>query len=652
MTGIAGMLELAGAPHLPGAALRAMTGAPVTRGPDGWPDYQAPGVGLGVRHPIGATDDPGSLGASADGTVVVCSGWPLGACGPGPGGGGDAEFLARLWQESGPGMLGRLRGPFAFALWDARGRQLFLARDRLGVAPLFWARRGDWLLFASEIKALFASGLVRPAADRRGLDHVFTFLGLPSDRTCFEGVQALLPGHSLLARPGRGDAVAARRYWDLDYPDRGQEEDGRPGVLADRLEQTLLAAVGRCSRGGGIASYVSGGIDCGTLLALAAKARGGPLPSFTVGLRSPGHDETDRALRVARAGGSEPAVLPCGGPEILGAFPRLTEAAECPVPDPSCAALLLLAERARAGGFRAALSGDGADDLFAGYPWFRTHRLMGLFDWLPGVRPSQALRRLYLRMAAPPAARSNLTRIQALVGGHHAWLDVYGLFALSKFRFYGPAMREALGGRLPYEDLGLDVGRLRRWHPLNQGLYLGMKVHLPGLQLQAKGARVAARAGLELRYPFLDEEVVAFACRLHPRWKLRRLRDKYLLRLVAGRRLPPDIAWRPKRDFVAPFGTLFSEGAPAFVGELLSEGSLRRTGYFDPAAVAHWRGRCAMPRRRSTARLSTEVGLSGVVATQLWHHTFLEGGLSSLPTLAAAPPQRHAESTFGSWDSR
>jgi asparagine synthase (glutamine-hydrolysing) len=395
--------------------------------------------------------------------------------------------------------------------------------------------------------------------------------------------------------------------------------------------------VGRCAQGDGpLASCVSGGIDCGTLLALAGKARGSPLPSFTIRLHAPGHDETDRALRVAGASGSEPVVVSCDGPGMLEAYPRLTRAAESPVPEPSCAALLLLAERARAAGYRAALSGDGADDLFAGYPWFRTDRLLRLLDWLPGVRPSQALRRLYLRLTAPPAARSNLARIQALVGGHHAWLDVYGLVALSKFRFYGPALRDALGGRFAYEDLGLDLGRMRRWHPLNQGLYLGMKVHLPGLQLQAKGARAAAGAGLELRYPFLDEEVVAFACRLHPRWKLRRLRDKYLLRRVAQRWLPRDIAWRPKRDFLAPFDLLFRADAPPFVGELLSEGSLRRTGYFDPEAVRYWWGHYGALRRRSGARLSTEAGLAGVVATQLWHHTFLDGSLASLPTLAAS----------------
>jgi asparagine synthase (glutamine-hydrolysing) len=306
--------------------------------------------------------------------------------------------------------------------------------------------------------------------------------------------------------------------------------------------------------------------------------RKSPLPSYTVRLESPEHDESDRALRAARAGGSEPVVLTCGPREIADAYPRLIHAAESPVTDASSATLLLLAARGRADGHRAVLAGDGADDLFAGYPWFKADRLMGLLDWIPGVTVSQLIRRLYLRIAAPMVPWANVKRIHAIVGRHHAWLDLYGLVARGKFLFYSDRTREQLGGRFAYDDLKFDTARMSRWHPLNQNLYFGLKMHVPGLLLQAKGDRLAAQSGVQLRHPFLDEEVVALAARLHPDWKLRRLRDKYVLRGVAQRYLPHDIAWRPKSDFVAPFDTLFAPGAPPFVEELLSEESLRRSG--------------------------------------------------------------------------
>jgi asparagine synthase (glutamine-hydrolysing) len=181
MSGIAGIVELAGAPRVNRPLLRAMAGA---LAPDA---YLAPEVGL-------CTLQSGTPGRNEDGSViVVCQDRPIGPPGLGHdlpasghqlGGGGDAEILAHLWEDHGPGMLDRLRGPFAFALWDARTHQLFLARDRIGTNMVFWAQRGNWLLFASEIKVLFASGLVRPVADRAGLDQVFTFIGLPTATTC------------------------------------------------------------------------------------------------------------------------------------------------------------------------------------------------------------------------------------------------------------------------------------------------------------------------------------------------------------------------------------------------------------------------------------------------------------------------------------
>jgi asparagine synthase (glutamine-hydrolysing) len=639
MSGIAGLVDLTGSRPLPAGVLQAMTEALAHRGPDGASFHEGPGVGLGWRLRASAPDVPAVV-TNEDGSVaVVCQArltnfeslrerFP--AAGRPGRGASEADLLVRLWEEHGAGLLERLRGPFAVAVWDGRRRSLFLGRDRVGCAPLYWAERDGWLLFGSEVKALLASGMVRAEVDRLGVDHVFTFLGMPVARTCFRDVQALPPGHYLTARLGA--RVEVRRYWDLDFPDRG-DEDRSMGVeaWADSLQETLLGAVRRRLRAGEpVASYVSGGIDCSTLVALAGKARGEPLPTFTIRIESPELDEAERARRAARASGSEPVVVSCGAAEILGGFPRLIRAAEQPVLDPSCVGLMLLAGRVREAGYSLALAGDGADDLFAGYPWFKVDRLLRLLDWLPGVRPSQWARRLYLRLTAPHVPWANVRRSQALLGGHHAWLDFYGLVSLSRSRFYSRAMREALGGRTAYEDLSLDLGRMRRWHPLNQALYLGLKVHVPGLLLQAKGDRPAMVWGLQTQTPFLDEDVLAFGARLPPRWKLRRLRDKYLLRRVAQRWLPADIAWRPKTDFVAPFDSLYNDRAPGWVEELLGEDSLRSAGYFDPAAVRRWRGEYATLRRGSPRRISVEIGLAGVVATQLWHHTFI-GRLADLP---------------------
>jgi asparagine synthase (glutamine-hydrolysing) len=189
----------------------------------------------------------------------------------------------------------------------------------------------------------------------------------------------------------------------------------------------------------------------------------------------------------------------------------------------------------------------------------------------------------------------------------------------------------------PYADLGLNQERLGRWHPLNRGLYLGARIHLPGLLLNAKGDRVAMHSSVETRYPFLDEKVFAFLAGVHPRWKLRGFGDKHLLRLLAERYLPKEIAWRRKAMFRAPFDSFHYDNLPRFVEQLFSPESLKRTGYFDAQAVAHWRKAFKEMRPRSTQRLSIEMGLAGVLSTQLWHHLYIDSSLAELPGLTLMP---------------
>jgi asparagine synthase (glutamine-hydrolysing) len=192
-------------------------------------------------------------------------------------------------------------------------------------------------------------------------------------------------------------------------------------------------------------------------------------------------------------------------------------------------------------------------------------------------------------------------------------------------------MRDAVADHGPYEDLELDTGAMARWHPLNRALALGARVMLNGMLLAAKGDRVAMNSSVETRYPFLDDDVIAFLAGLHPRWKLRRLRDKYLLRLLAERWVPKSIAWRRKAMFRAPMDPFHLDGAPAFIHQLLSPEALRATGYFDVEAVQTWRTRLPSLRPGSAKRTAIEMGLVGVTATQLWHRTFVDASLAEAP---------------------
>src|SRR5205823_526900 len=194
--------------------------------------------------------------------------------------------------------------------------------------------------------------------------------------------------------------------------------------------------------------------------------------------------------------------------------------------------------------------------------------------------------------------------------------------SLSKWRFFSESLMDAVRDDFAYADLLPNPERARRWHPLNRAVYLGARIQLAGLLLNAKGDRVAMHSSVETRYPFLDEDVFAFLARLHPRWKLRGFQDKYILRLLAQRWLPHDAAWRKKAMFRAPFDSFHMEQAPPFVEQLLSEESLAKTGFFDVPSVDYWRKAFRRMRAGSAARSTLEMGLVGVVGTQLWYHTF------------------------------
>jgi asparagine synthase (glutamine-hydrolysing) len=674
MCGIAGVVNLRHDAPPPEGVLQEMADALFHRGPDEDGFFRTGGLRMASRRLsiIGLKDGRQPL-ANEDGSVsVVFNGelfdYPevraqLQARGHRFVTHCDTELLPHLWEEHTEGMFERLRGQFAIALWDERRRRLLLARDRFGICPLYWTRQGDWLLFASEIKGLLASGMVPIRPEPRGINQVFTFFALPGPVTCFAGVQCLLPGHYLAVQLG-GDGDEARirdhTYWEIDFPDRGQEEVGRDTRrIVDEYDALMARAVERRLRADvPVVSYLSGGVDSSYVVALATQIRAAtgerPIPTFTIRVKDPGLDEASEAALVARHIGAETVVVDCGRAEVLQTYPALIRAAECPVVDTACAALLMLAREVHAHGYKVALTGEGADEWLAGYPWYKVHKLLGMLDVIPGVPVSRFLRRAYLRLTgAPQIPWDKVRRNVEAVGGANAWLDVYGLFSTSKLRFFSAAMWESLADHSPYDDLQLNLQRARRWHPLNRSVYLGARVMLPGLLLSCKGDRVAMNSSVETRYPFLDEEVFAFLARLHPSWKLRGLREKYILRLAGERHLPASIAWRRKAMFRAPLDGFHGaeDALPTFVDELLSEESLRKTGYFDAPSVLRWRKEFRSLRPGSNQRTAIELGLVGVVATQLWHHLYVDGSLADLPT---AKVSRHSEaaSTNGYHGSR
>jgi asparagine synthase (glutamine-hydrolysing) len=656
MCGIAGIIDLAGQRPVPDGTIQRMARALLHRGPDEEGFLTRPGLALASRRLsiVGLADGQQPIANEDRNIFVVFNGELFDYieqkeqlrkrghklvthC--------DTEIIPHLWEDYAEKMWEQLRGQFAVALWDERKRQLHLGRDRFGIAPLFWSRQGDWLLFASEIKGLLASGIVPVRPDPRGIDHIFTFSAMPGPRTCFEGIQLLTPGHFLGVTPGSGNGsnatIEEHAFWEMDFPDEGAEDWGEdPKRLVDEFEQVLLQAVEERLRADvPVGAYLSGGVDSSMILALACHVNGPAINTYTVRVHGPKLDELDAATLSARHIGAKPPIVQdFRNEDAIATYPKLIAAAEVPVIDTSCAALLQLAGRVHTNGQKVVLTGEGADEWLVGYPWYKAAKLIGFLDLMPGLRLSKIARNAYLRFnKVPHFTNAWREEVENSVGGPNAWIDAYGVLAISKLRFYSESMHEALANTNPWTELDFPLERARRWDPLHRGVWIAARVLLAGHLLQAKGDRVAMHSSVEVRYPFLDEDVFAFLAKLHPRWRLRGLRDKHLLRLLAERWVPKSVARRHKVIFRAPLDSFHMDPEPLFVAQLLSEESLRKTGYFDVAAVNRWRQDFRRLRAGSLPRLSVEAGLTAVVATQMWHHLFMGGGLADLPEWFAIP---------------
>lgn len=637
MCGIVGALDLRGRRSFDPVRLARMAASIRHRGPDDAYSYQAPGIAMATqrlaiqdvaagRQPL--TDPHGRVVASQNGELFNAP--TLRAelereghsfrtrC--------DTELWPSLFLSSQTDAFVRANGQFAVALWDRRDRTLYLARDRVGICPLYYTVADGFFLWASEIKALLASGLVRAEADRLGIDLVFTLFAAGTQRTAFRNISSLWPGHYLCVRDGE---PSIRRYWDLSFPDRGDERRGNVGRLTDELLSVVENAVSRrFASDGAVATYLSGGLDSSLILSMVKRLRPRHTQhSFSIGFDGSGPDERPRTEKTAALLGAALHTTVPSGREILDALPRVIHGVEGPIMDTANACMLLLAEQVAASGFKVALTGEGADEAMGGYVWHKTAKILrSLSQVHPGL-PAW-IRRKASDWAAFGTPTSTLS---ALLGNlQPSLLDVYEPLARARFLLYSDEMANAVRAHDPFAELDVSADNMKRWDPLHQSLYLEYKLMLPGHLLLGKGDRVAMHSSVETRYPFLDEEFVAFCSQLAPEYKLRGFTEKWLLRQVAARVLPIGIGQPPKGMFKAnSLCQLFPQ--PSWIDQLIHPDSLGKTGYFSVGKIAHERALQTKLPAFHPRRFLVDGSFTAVVMTQLWHHLFLGGGLCDLP---------------------
>lgn len=649
MCGIVGAFDLTGRRAFSQPKLLAMTNAIAHRGPDDEHVHHEPGLAIGARRlaivdlvngrqPIANKEK--NVWVAFNGELfeypdvrkrLIQRDHPLSThC--------DTEAWLYLYEEHGIDMFQHARGQFSVALWDSRKRALLLGRDRVGICPLYYTVVNGWLLWASEVKSLFASGMVIPKPDVKGIDHLFSFFCAGATRTFFEGITLIPPGHFLYIENSQ---IKNIQYWDLDFPEAGNERRLKdPAPLIEELNDLLKNAVKRrlqCDVP--VASYVSGGVDSSLILGLGSKLSQKAMPAFTISLDKVGYNEQAESQEAAAWLGADLTTLRLNATQIVEAFPELILATEGPILDTSCSALMQLAAVVNKKGYKVVLTGEGADEAFAGYFCFKAQKISeNISKWLSPMIPALTRKLTQFSIQKKPRHRwSNPGEV--LHGARPAQQFLYDTVGLAKESVYSETMWEKLTDHNPYSDLQITNQNIKNWHPLNQSLYIGYKVMLPGLLMISKGDRIAMHSSVEMRYPYLDEEVIAFCAALDPIYKLRGLTEKWILRRVAEKTLPTTIANRQKVSFSTQLSKIFlSKTRPKWVDQLLSRESIKKAGYFDPEKVARERMLQSKYPRILPRQFVLDAVMTTVITTQLWHHLFF-GELCELPVWSPQKPK-------------
>ena len=551
----------------------------------------------------------------------------------------DTETIVHGYEEWGDACVERLRGMFAFAIWDAPRRRLLLARDRLGVKPLYWTRVGDRLLFSSEIKALLASGLFTPRANEGALPELLGTRYLSGTETLFEGVHRLMPGHTLVFEKGN---IRIRQYWEIPV---GKPSDDITGLrerdVVDRFRSLLEEAVRiRLMADVPLGMFLSGGLDSSAIAALMAGMIDRPLQTFSVAFRLGADDdgghgkdrafsELEYARQVATAIKADAHEVVIDDEDFFGALPKLIWHEDEPIAHPSSVPLYFVSELASRH-VKVVLTGEGSDELLAGYGKYpralvnwRAARAYGavpdaLRSWvatsvvpsLPG-RIARYAKRSFLAMPRTPEAMFfdnfasiGLARQRSLLSSRYAALATAD-------RAYGPSRT--------FFDLPNGNSTL-----LDRLLYTDLKTYL--VELLMKQDQMSMAASIESRVPFLDHRLVEFAATLPPRLKLRGFKTKWILREAVKSMLPVEILTRKKMGFPVPFAVWMKGRWQSVARDVLLDRRTRERGIIDPGAVER------LIAAHAAGEQDGGDAIWSLLNLELWYRTHIDGeGIQTLP---------------------
>ena len=537
----------------------------------------------------------------------------------------DTEVLVNLFAMYGEKCLTLLNGQFAVAIWDKKEEKLFIARDRVGIRPLFYTVANGILYFASEIKALFVNKDVKRELNPENLAQIYTFWTAITPRTAFRDISELSPGHYLVySRKG----LDVHKFWELNF------NNSDPAVsLSDALEkfnELFTNAVRiRLRADVEVAAYLSGGIDSSTTVAYIKDIEPGVLNTFSIGFEDKDFDESKYQEEAVRYLNTNHRAISCTSKDIANEFPRVVWHSEIPLTRTAPTPMLILSKLVRDNNIKVVITGEGSDEILAGYDIFRETIIRRFW----ASQPSSSLRPTLLKRIYPdiPHLRNASPNVLKMFFGYRLEDTDNPLYShLLRWnnsnhikKHFSENLRNTVNGYDPLADLSEKLPEsFMEWSPLARAQWLETTVFMSGYLLSSQGDRMAMANSVEGRYPFLDYRVIEFCSSLPDRFKLNGLNEKYLLKKLMSGRIPESIVKRPKQPYRAPISSVFiGMGRPDYVDEMLSEKMTGLAGIFSYESVAALLSKI---KKTGTASETDNMVLASVISTHLVYSQFIE----------------------------
>ncbi len=539
----------------------------------------------------------------------------------------DTEVLLNAYIKFGSECLNKLNGQFVFAIWNNEAEELFIARDRVGIRPLFYTWSNSTLVFGSEIKTIFEYPEINAEIDPFAMSQIFTYWTTITPKTVFKNIFELSPGHYMKISHGKPQINS---YWSLDYPaDNENLFKGSIDDAASELENLLTDAVRiRLRADVQVAAYLSGGLDSSATTALIKKVAPETLETFSIGFEDSEFDETPYQQEVSNFLNTKHTAFTCTREDIGHYFPQVVWHSEIPILRTAPVPMFCLSKKVREKNIKVVITGEGSDEMLAGYDIFKE----GIIREFWSKQPDSKYRPLLFQKLYPYLAQfqgRNMGILKLFFG--YQLQDVDSPFYSHLLRWkntsgiqnlFSENLKISVTETDKYKEVtDLLPANFDTYNRLSKSQWLETVIFMSGYLLSSQGDRMAMANSVEGRYPFLDYRVMEFAVKLPPDYKMQGLNEKYILKRMMQNRLPDGVLKRPKQAYRAPVSvSFFSSSAKDYTFELLSEKGLKQTGLFNSQAVRK------LLDKISSGKLVTEMenmALAGTISSQLLFHQFI-----------------------------